>query len=250
VLQWIGITKLFRDRHHAGKQLATLLFQYTDEDPIILALPRGGVPIGFEVAKLLHAPLDVIVVRKIGLPRHPEFGVGAIAEGNVQLFDDKTLEVLGLSPKDLQEVIDDETEELKRRVKVYRGSTALPDLQGRTVILVDDGLATGITARAAITAVRKLRPKKIIFASPVCAHDSVQEMHGSVTDVICLTTPLDFTAVGLWYQYFDQTTDEEVQELLQKSKHFKLEGKPHTGKAKKGRRVKGKHHAEPEAYMH
>lgn len=210
--------KLFEDRKAAGEALGRRLFQYADENPVILALPRGGVPVGYEIAKLLHAPLAIIAARKIGLPHHPEFGIGAISENNSAVFDEQTLASLGLSIKDVRDVIEQEKKELKRRVAVYRGTTDQPHISGRTVIVVDDGLATGVTARAAIQAVKKLHPKKIIYASPVCAHDSAQQLQGLVDDVICLATPLDFSAVGLWYHHFDQVTDQEVIALLEKNR--------------------------------
>lgn len=218
LMPWFA--KLFKNRNDAGRQLAKELFRFVDVNPIILALPRGGIPIGYEIAKLCHAPLDVLVVRKVGLPDRPEFGVGAIAEGNVQLFDERTLKRLGISPSDLKGVINAETKELNRRVQTYREKSEPPSVKGRTVILIDDGLATGVTARAAIEAIKKLHPKKIVFASPICAYDSTQELNSLVDEVICLATPLDFMSVGQWYQNFEQLEDEEVVDILKKAKQF------------------------------
>lgn len=219
-------TRFFQNRTSAGKQLAKQLSRYANENPVILALPRGGVPVGYEIANLLQAPLDIIVTRKIGLPYQREFGIGAIAEGNIHVFDHKILAMLGLSSQDLDDEIHKETTELERRVKTYRGKIKPPHIKNRTVMLVDDGLATGVTARAAIKAVKKLKPKKIIFASPVCAFTSLQEIRSLVDDVICLATPLDLMAIGLWYKQFDQTTDKEVLELLEKNKRALRHEKP------------------------
>jgi predicted phosphoribosyltransferase len=206
--------KLFQDRSDAGEQLGRQLFRFADEHPVILALPRGGMPVGYAIAKLLHAPLGVLIARKIGLPGHPEYGVGAIAEGNVEILDEKTLKLLGISASDLSATIREEEAELDRRAHAYREDAIFPWIKGQTVILVDDGLATGVTARAAIAAVKKLQPKKIIFASPVCAYDSARQVDSQVDETVCLATPLDFIAVGAWYAQFPQVTDEEVRALL------------------------------------
>lgn len=209
---------VFHNRQEAGKRLASQLYKYRKENPYVLALPRGGVPIGFEVAAVLQAPLDVIVVRKIGLSSNPEFGIGAIAEGGVTVLDQTTIGVIGIDEEEIQDTVRLEEEELKRRVKTYRGGKSLLDLTGMTAILVDDGMATGVTAKAAIEAVTKLNPKKIVLASPVCALDTVEGLRKRVDEVVCLATPFEFTAVGLWYKDFNQISDEEVVNLLKKAR--------------------------------
>lgn len=209
---------IFENRQEAGKRLATELTKLLDEQPIIIALPRGGIPIGFEIAEILHAPLEVLVARKIGAPYNPEFGIGSIAEGNVRVVDEPIIKLLGISKEELNKVINKEKEELNRRVALYRNNKPLPMLKNRTVILVDDGLATGVTARAAIASIKKRKPKQLIFASPVCAYDTARELGHMVDRVICVTTPVDFAAVGLWYKSFEQVSDEEVVELLEKSR--------------------------------
>lgn len=208
---------VFQDRKDAGRQLAKELFQFADQHPVIVALPRGGVPVGYEIASLLHAQLTVIVVRKIVAPGRSEFGVGAVAEGDTIIFDETLLKMFDLTIKDLNTIIKYETAILRKRVITYRGTSKLPKLKNRTVIIVDDGLATGVTARAAIETVRKLDPIKIIFATPVCAYDSAKRLLSEADNVICLTTPIEFLAVGMWYRKFDQTTDKEVVELLHKN---------------------------------
>jgi putative phosphoribosyl transferase len=204
---------MFKDRSDAGRQLAEALKDYGPLRPIVLALPRGGVPIGFEVARALYAPLDVLVVRKVGAPFDPEFGIGAIAPG-VQLLDQESLLALGLTPQDLKSVMEQEQKELNRRNETYRGEKPFPKIAGRTVILVDDGLATGITIRAAIQSVRQLKPAKLILAVPVGPADTVQNLRDEVDVLICLETPRKFFAVGLQYLSFPQVSDEEVLSLL------------------------------------
>ncbi|MDO8498557.1 MAG: phosphoribosyltransferase [bacterium] len=208
---------VFENRQEAGKRLGSELLKYRGENPYVLAMPRGGVPIGFEVAEILQAPLDVLVVRKIGLSGNREFGIGAIAEGGVKVLDQTTLEVLGIDEEEIKDTIQLEEEELKRRVETYRDGRPLPDLKDRTAVLVDDGMATGITAKAAIEAVKKLHPQKIVLASPVCALDTAESLKRLVDKVVCLATPYDFSAVGLWYKDFTQISDEEVVKLLKKA---------------------------------
>lgn len=205
---------VFENRLEAGKKLGAELYLYRQENPFILALPRGGVPIAYEIAKILQAPLDVLVVRKIGLSSNREFGIGAIAEGDVQIVDDDTLRTIGVDEEELKDTLKLEKKELQRRVEIYRGHRPLPDLTGRTVILVDDGMATGMTARAAIESVKKLHPQKIILAMPVCAFDIVENLRSMVNGVICLATPYEFIAVGAWYRDFSQVSDREVVDLL------------------------------------
>lgn len=215
-------TGIFKDRTHAGQELAKALASFSKDKIIILALPRGGVPLGYELAKILSAPLDVIVARKIGMPQNKEFGIGAIAEGGIQILDKHTIDSIGLSQEALDELIKDEEVELNRRVTLYRKHKKLPNLHDKTVILVDDGLATGVTAKAAIETIKKHHPKRLIFAAPVCAYDTAQELSSMVDDVICLISPLDLRSVGMWYQHFDQTSDEEVVHLLSDAKQFSL----------------------------
>lgn len=209
---------VFENRQEAGKKLATGLYKYREESPFVLSLPRGGVPIGYEIAEVLHAPLDILVVRKIGLSGNREFGIGAIAEGGVRVLDKTTIEVLGIDEEEIEDTIELEEEELKRRVRIYRGGRFLSNLQGKTIILADDGMATGITAKAAIESVKKLNPKKIVLVSPVCALDTVESLRKLVDEVICLAMPFDFMAVGAWYKNFTQVSDEEVVDLLKKAR--------------------------------
>lgn len=214
---------VFQNRKEAGKKLAVQLLKYREENPVILAMPRGGVPIGYEIAEILHAPLLPVVVRKIGLSSNKEFGIGAIAEGGVKVLDTTTIGVIAVDEQELEDTIELEEKELKRRVEIYRGSQPLPDLKDKTAILVDDGMATGITAKAAIQSVKKLNPQKIVLASPVCALDTVEGLKSLVDEVICLATPLEFSAVGFWYRDFQQLSDDEVISLLKQSQ--KLNGK-------------------------
>lgn len=209
---------VFEDRNEAGKKLGSELLKYRGENPYVLAMPRGGVPIGFEVAEVLHAPLDVIVVRKIGISGNPEFGIGAIAEGGVKVLDDTAIEVLGIDEREINDTIQLEEEELKRRVKIYREGRSLPNLENKTAILVDDGMATGITAKAAIEAARKIHPKKVVLAIPVCALDTVEGLKKMADEVVCLTAPFEFMAVGIWYRDFTQISDEEVVGLLKRAR--------------------------------
>ncbi len=212
---------LFRNRTEAGNRLAERLAEYADARPIILALPRGGVPVGYQVAQKLHAPLEVIVVRKIGEPNNPEFGIGAVAEGDTLILDQELIETLGTDSTAITNLISQEKTELMRRVQVYRGGRPLPSLRNQTIILVDDGLATGITARGAITAVKKQQPRQLILATPVGAADTVQALQKEVDQLVCLATPANFAAVGTWYEQFDQTEDEEVVKLLHQANTFR-----------------------------
>jgi putative phosphoribosyl transferase len=214
-------TLLFRDRHDAGRQLVEHLMRYKDENPVVLALPRGGVAVGYEIARALGAPLDVIVARKIGAPFQPEFGIGAIAPGGVRVIDERSVRALGISPDELEEITARESEEMTRRIQEYRGldaSGSMPDVRDRTVILVDDGLATGVTARAAIMAIKQERPRRLVLAMPVCAPQTAEALRAEVNEVVCLALPEDFRAVGLWYENFEQLTDEQVIELLRRAR--------------------------------
>lgn len=208
---------MFKDRHDAGIQLAKKLKYYQAEKPIILALPRGGVPIGYEVAQALNAPLDVFVVRKVGTPWNPELGVGAIAPG-VKILDEEVLQMLNLQASDLKKIIDQEQQELKRRLQLYRQGEDYLNIVGKTVILIDDGLATGVTTRAAIQAVKKLKPAKLILAVPVGPLDTIKALKNSVDELICLEIPADFYSVSSFYLSFPQVSDEEVITLLKQAK--------------------------------
>lgn len=213
---------MFQDRRDAGQQLAQKLKAYEGTNPIVLALPRGGVPVGYEVAQFLHAPLDVFVVRKVGPPWNPEFGVGAVAPG-VRIFDEDSLQMLGLTKSDLTPVIEREEEEVKRRLNLYRQEESFPTLEGKTVILVDDGVATGITTRAAVQALKALKPLQLILAVPVGALEAIHALEKSVDQLICLEIPPLFYAVSAFYERFPQVSDEEVIYLLKHAKE-KLRG--------------------------
>ena len=210
--------RVFRDRTEAGRVLAERLAEYADRpDVIVLALPRGGVPVGYEVAQALHAPLDVFIVRKLGVPGHEELAMGAVATGGVRVLNEQVVRALGIPDHVIDSVARWELEELARRERVYRGDRPPPDVQGRTVILVDDGLATGSTMLAAVRALRQQRPARIVVAVPIASRDTCELLRDEVDDVICAATPEPFYAVGLWYENFEQTTDEEVRELLARS---------------------------------
>ena len=209
---------LFTDRRQAGRELAAALTTQPDVvsgDPIVLALPRGGVPVAYEIAHALHAPLGVFVVRKLGVPGHRELAMGAIASGGVRILNEQLVRDLGIPPRAIEQIADEELRELQRREHLYNGPHPLPKLTGRVVILVDDGLATGSTMRAAVQAVRQQKPSRIIVAVPVAASDTCTALRREADEVLCLATPEPFMAVGQWYRAFDQTTDAEVQELLE-----------------------------------
>lgn len=205
---------MFEDRVEAGQMLAQQLGEFEGEPVVVLALPRGGVPVGAEVARALGAPMDVIGVRKLGAPSQPELAVGAIAEGGVRAVDERTSRLLRLDASAIDAIEADEREELRRRLRAYRGDRELPDLRGRTTIVVDDGMATGSTARVACRAVRRQRPDRLILAIPVASQQAVESLREEADDVVCIEAPPDFTAVGSWYRNFDQTTDDDVVQLL------------------------------------
>jgi putative phosphoribosyl transferase len=210
--------RLFRDRTEAGRLLAARLEKYArTPDVMVLALPRGGVPVAYEVAKALHAPLDVFIVRKLGVPGHEELAMGAVASGGVRVLNDQVVKGLGIPDYVIDAVVNWETEELRRRERLYRGDRPPPDVRGKTVILVDDGLATGSTMLAAVQALRQQGPARIVVAVPVAAPDTCELLKAYVDEVVCAATPEPFYAVGLWYSDFSQTTDEEVRELLERS---------------------------------
>ena len=202
----------FRDRAHAGRLLAERLRGFAGRPTIVLALPRGGVPVGFEVARRLDAPLDVFVVRKLGVPGHEELAMGAIATGGVRLLNDDV--IAEVSARDIDAVTARERQELARRERAYRGDRPPPDVHGRTTILVDDGLATGATMRAAAAGVRRLEAARVVVAVPAAAAETCELLAGEADEVVCLTTPEPFYAVGLWYEDFSETSDDEVRRLL------------------------------------
>ena len=207
------------DRSDAGRQLARVLAsRYAGRSDItVLGLPRGGVPVAFEIASALEATLDVFVVRKLGLPGHEEFGIGAIASGGIRIVDERVLRAYGIDERTLEDITERERRELERRERRYRDDRPFPDLHGRAVVLVDDGLATGSTMRAAVAALRQEGPRVIIVAVPVGATETCAAMSDDVDDLVCLRTPEPFYAVGLWYENFEQTTDEEVHDLLERA---------------------------------
>jgi putative phosphoribosyl transferase len=207
------------DRRAAGRYLARQLQDYAHSPGLlVLALPRGGVPVAYEIAQALHVPLDVFIVRKLGLPQHPELAMGAIAAGGVQVFNSEVMRYHPISQQDLNAVIAKEEKELKRRLLAYRGDQHLPSIKGKTIILVDDGIATGASMRAAIKALRAAEVKRIIIAVPVAADDTCREIEMLADDFICPLQVKHFNAVGAWYEDFPQTEDEEVQLLLQDAK--------------------------------
>ena len=208
-------SKVFQNRREAGRLLAEKLPAYANRrDVTVLALPRGGVPVAYEVACALRAPLDVFVVRKLGLPGHEELAMGAVAMGGVCVLNQELVDSLCLAPHLIDSVAARELQELERRERVYRGGRPPPDVKGRTVILVDDGLATGATMQAAIKALRELAPARIVVAVPTAPKDTCQSLRAEADEVICDITPEPFVGVGLWYADFSQTSDEEVRALL------------------------------------
>jgi len=207
----------FRDRSEAGRLLGERVKYLKSEQPIVLALARGGVPVAFEVAQALHGPLDVLVVRKLGVPFHPEVAFGAIGEDDTQVLNTKLVQRLGISREGITAVARRERAELLRRVALYRGNRAPLELVGRTVMIVDDGLATGATARVAVEVARARGAKRIIIAVPVSAPEAAAELGRLADEVISLQVPTQFQAVGEWYEDFNQTTDDEVTSLLRKS---------------------------------
>ena len=205
----------YADRHQAGRILADLLKDYAHRtDVIILALPRGGVPVAYEIATQLSLPLDVFIVRKLGVPHHVEFAMGAIASGNTVVFNEEVIDILNIKKPAIDRVLAEEQEELKRREHVYRGNKPYPDLAGKTIILVDDGIATGYSMRAALRALQKQHLAAIILAVPVAARSTCEELAVLVQKLICPLQPANFYSVGLWYDDFTQTSDEEVMQLL------------------------------------
>lgn len=209
----------FRDRTDAGRQLADRLRKYAGEpDTLVLGLPRGGIPVAYQVAEAIGAPLDVFVVRKLGVPGQEELAMGAIATGGVRVLNDPLVRDLGIPKSVIDAVVDREQEELDRRERAYRRGQPAPGVRGKTIILVDDGLATGATMRAAVEALRQQRAKRIIVAVPVAARETCEELGAEVDEIVCAEMPEPFYAVGAWYEDFSQTTDEEVRKLLDQSR--------------------------------
>ena len=206
---------MFRDRHHAGELLGDQLLEYIGRsDVVVLGLPRGGLPVAFEIARRIAAPLDVFIVRKLGVPGHAELALGAIASGGIRVLNDDVVRHLPDASSVIAAVTEQETAELERREKLYRGDRPPPNLGGHTVILVDDGLATGATMRAAVAALRRRNIARIVVAVPVGAAETCRELKAEADEVICLSVPEHFYAVGQFYEDFSQTSDEEVRYLL------------------------------------
>jgi predicted phosphoribosyltransferase len=213
------IPEFFRDRRHAGRVLATLLRRHAGRpDLLVLGLPRGGVPVAFEVAEALQAPLDVFIVRKLGVPGHEEYAMGAIAAGGVRVLSDEVVRTLRIPESAIEAVTRSERQELERRERLYRGGKPPHDVRGRVVILVDDGLATGSTMLAAVRALAQMRPARTIVAVPTGAAETCEALRAEADEVICAMTPPNFRAVGLWYDNFSQTGDDEVRELLERAR--------------------------------
>lgn len=210
----------YADRRDAGRQLATRLMAYAHRDDVtVLALPRGGVPVAAEIAHALEAPLDILVVRKLGLPGQPEYAMGAIASGDVRVLNTQVLQQLAISYSAVELVTRAEVRELHRRERLYRGDRPMSTVEGRQVILVDDGMATGASMRAGVQALRDMRPAKIIAAVPVSSPETCHLISQDADEVICARTPERFRSVGQWYERFEQTTDEEVRRWLAASPH-------------------------------
>lgn len=205
----------FRDRVEAGQMLAKRLAKYADRSGVlVLALPRGGVPVAYEVARALEAPLDVFVVRKLGVPGHEELALGAIASGGVRVLNSSVVESLGITEEEIDAIARKELRELNRRERAYRDDRPAPEVRGRTIILVDDGIATGSTMYAAIAALRQRGAGRIVVATPTVARTTYEEMRTQVDEFVAVIMPEEFYGVGQWYQDFSQTTDEEVRALL------------------------------------
>jgi len=215
------MSRLFQDRMEAGRALAGLLGTYAHrKDVLILALPRGGVPVAFEVAQALNLPLDVFVVRKLGLPSNEELAMGALATGNVRVLNEEVVNSFGITESIIEAVAEKERAELERRERLYRGHAPFPAVGDKTVLLVDDGLATGSTMRAAVAALRRQHPNRIVVAVPVAPPSTCEILRSEADDVVTVATPEPFYAVGQWYKVFDQTTDWQVRDLYERSKHI------------------------------
>ena len=209
---------IFRDRKQAGELLARKLTKYANrEDVVVLAIPRGGVPVGFEVARALHAPLDVFIVRKLGVPWQEELAFGAVATGGVRVLDEQIMESLQLTPEQIEKVTERENKELERRERVYRGKRAALAVKGKLVLLVDDGIATGSSMLAGITALRQLEPAQIIIAIPVAPPTTCARLRKKADDLVCVSMPESFFAIGQFYENFQPTSDAEVCALVEEA---------------------------------
>ena len=208
----------FEDRRDAGRKLAAKLSRFRGGRCVVFGLPRGGVPVGYEISRSLGAPLDVFVSRKLGAPGQPEFGIGAVAAGGVRVLNEDVVKRLGITDEYVERITARETAEVERRLRYFRGDRPEPEVGGRTAILVDDGLATGVTARAAVEALRLRGPRRLILAAPVCAAQTAELFRPGVDELVCLESPTDLGAIGFWYRDFQQTTDEEVVELLERAR--------------------------------
>jgi putative phosphoribosyl transferase len=209
----------FEDRRDAGRKLAAKLSRFRGGGCVVFGLPRGGVPVGYEISRSLGAPLDVFVSRKLGAPDQPEFGIGAVAAGGVRVLSTEVIRRLGIPEEYVERVTAQEIAEVNRRLRFFRGGRPEIEVAGRTVILVDDGLATGVTAHAAVEALKKRKPGRLILAAPVCAAQTAQLFAPRVDELLCLVSPSDLGAIGLWYRNFDQTTDQEVVQLLEEARN-------------------------------
>jgi putative phosphoribosyl transferase len=208
----------FEDRIDAGRRLAARLGPLTDERPLVVGLPRGGVPVAEQVATALGAPLEILAVRKLGAPHNPEYGIGAIAEGGTKVFDSEALALLGIDGGALGRIVERERAELQRRVEAYRGERPPLPLRDRTVVVIDDGVATGVTDTAALRAVRRGRPRRLVLAVPVCAPDSLGRLRKEADEVVCLAAPPQLHGVGQWYSDFGQVSDVEVIAALERAR--------------------------------
>ena len=208
----------FEDRRDAGRKLAAKLSRFRGGGCVVFGLPRGGVPVGYEISRSLGAPLDVFVSRKLGAPGQPEFGIGAVAAGGMRILNTDVIRRLGIPDEYVERITAQEIAEVNRRLRFFRGGRPEVEVGGRTAILVDDGLATGVTARAAVEAMKLRKPGRLILAAPVCAAQTAELFVSKVDELLCLASPSDLGAIGLWYRNFDQITDEEVVQLLEKAR--------------------------------
>lgn len=210
----------FEDRFEAGERLARLLEVYRAESPVVYALPRGGVPVGFGVSRILETPLETLVARKLGAPGKPELGIGAVTSDGIRFVNYSLVERLGVTGDYVERIATEESEEASRRARMFRGDHPEPEVRERTAIIVDDGLATGATARAAVRSLRRRGARRVVLAVPVCAAQSESEIRGEADDVVCLESPDNLDAIGFWYRDFSQVTDEEVLDILRRARSY------------------------------